>query len=293
MNIPNGLFPGGLTVGRWTMLYVRLIRGGFRYRFKLARLTRWPLLGRMMDRAFFEGDDIIVLPKQAAGHIVDIPVDLPAPMRESMVIPSEVVRHFVERSRYHFLMSYCICRTSAHCQDYPRDLGCLFLGKATLKIDPRLGRMVSREEALAHLDRCEEAGLVHLIGRNKIDSVWTSAKPKEDLLTICNCCPCCCLWKMLPELDPGISGKLTRMPGVHLSVDPGRCNGCGRCVEGCYVRAIGMVEDVARIDQEMCKGCARCAHLCPERAITLHLDDPEFLVHSVRRLEPLVDVTRE
>jgi ferredoxin len=280
-------------LGRRTMLNVRLIRRGFRYRSGLARLTRVPLIGRMMDRAFFDGDDIYVLPKEPPSRTKEIFVDLVVPEREDTVLPSEVVRHFVERSRYHFLMNGCICRTSAHCQDYPRELGCLFLGKATLKIDPRLGRMVSKEEALAHLDRCEEAGLVHLIGRNKIDSVWMSAGPKEDLMTICNCCPCCCLWKMLPNLAPGISQKLKRLPGVSLSVDAGKCTGCGLCSEGCYVGAIDIRDGRAVIDQDLCKGCARCAHACPERAIVLRMDDADFLIHAVQRLEPLVDVTRE
>ena len=181
-------------MGRLTMIYVRAIKGGFRYRFSLARLTRWPLLGRMMDRTFFDGDDIYVLPKESSLKERDIPLDLAVPEREDIVLPSEIIRHFIERSKHHFIMDYCICRTSAHCQDYPRELGCLFLGKAVLHIDPRLGRLVSKEEALTHLDRCEQAGLVHLIGRNKLDSMWTSGKPKEDLMTICNCCPCCCLW---------------------------------------------------------------------------------------------------
>jgi ferredoxin len=275
------------------MLYVRVIKGGFRHRFRLAKLTRWPLLGRMMDHTFFGGDDIYVLPKETSGHIVDIPLDLPDQTREDTVLPSEVVRHFVERSRYHFIMNYCICRTSAHCQDYPRELGCLFLGRAVLKIDPRLGRLVTKEEALAHLERCEEAGLVHLIGRNKIDSMWTSAKPKEELMTICHCCPCCCLWKMLPQLDPGISVKMKRLPGVHLSVDGLKCTGCGKCAEGCYVQAIKIVGGKAEIDQEMCKGCARCAHGCPEKAITLHMKDANFLMHAIEELTPLVDVTKE
>jgi len=276
-----------------TMLYVRLIKGGFNYRFRLAKMTRWPLLGRMMDNAFFRGDDIYVLPKDSSLKVMDIPVDLSVPERQDLVLPSEVIRHFIERSRYHFIMNNCICRTSAHCKDFPQDLGCLFLGKAVLKIDPRLGRMVSKEEAFAHLDRCEQAGLVHLIGRNKIDSMWTSGKPKEELMTICNCCPCCCLWKMLPQLDPDISVKMKRLPGVSLSVDESRCNGCGLCSEGCYVKAITVRDGRAVIDQSGCKGCARCAHLCPERAITLHMADLEFLEHAIDDLSTLVDVTKE
>jgi ferredoxin len=280
-------------MGRMTMVYVRLIKGGFKHRFRLARLTRWPLFGGMMDKAFFDGDDIYVLPKESALKVRDIPLDIPMPEREDLVLPSEVIRHFIERSRYHFIMNYCICRTSSHCQDYPRELGCLFLGRAVLNIDPRLGRLVSREEALAHLDRCEEAGLVHLIGRNKIDSMWTSGKPKEDLMTICNCCPCCCLWKMIPQLDPGISVKMRRLPGVSLSVDADRCNACGLCVEGCYVHAMTISGGKAVIDQDLCKGCARCAHSCPERAITLHMEDPDYIVGTVRTLSGLVDVGKE
>lgn len=280
-------------MGRLTMMYVRVIKSGFRYRFSLAKLTRWPLLGRMMDRTFFEGDDIYVLPKESSLKVREIPLDLPAPEREDTVLPSEIIRHFIERSRHHFIMNYCICRTSAHCQDYPRELGCLFLGKAVLNIDPRLGRLVRKEEALAHLDRCERAGLVHLIGRNKLDSMWTSGKPKEDLMTICNCCPCCCLWKMLPQLDPAISSKMRRLPGVHLTVEAEICNGCGTCVDGCYVNAISLENGKASIDQDLCKGCARCAHLCPEKAITLHLEDMDYLERTVERLTPLVDVTKE
>lgn len=280
-------------MGRTTALYVKLIKKGFRYRFSLAKLTRWPLLGRMMDKALFDGDEMYVLPKETSLKVRDIPIDLPVPPREDVVLPSEVIRHFIERSKHHFIMNECICRTSAQCHDYPHDLGCLFLGRAVLKIDPRLGRLVSKKEALAHLERCERAGLVHLIGRNKLDSIWTSGRPKEELMTICNCCPCCCLWKMLPELHPSISGRMRRLPGVSLSVDEERCVGCGKCLDVCYVGAISLREGKASIDQELCKGCARCAHSCPERAIVLHLEDLDYLAHTLERLSPLVDVTKE
>lgn len=280
-------------MGRMTMLYVRFIRGNFHRRFTLAKMTRWPVLGRLMDKALFDGDEIYILPKEPTTRFREIPLDIPAPEREDVVLPSEVIRHFIEISTYRFILNSCLCRTSGNCKDYPRDLGCIFLGKATLSIDPRLGRMVSKEEAFAHLKRCEEAGLVHLIGRNKIDSVWMSAKPKEDLLTICNCCPCCCLWKVVPQLDPSISSKLKRLPGVSLSVDTDRCIGCGKCMDGCYVNAVVLVSGKAVIDQDLCKGCARCAHTCPKRAITLHMEDMDYIVHAVERIAPLVDVTKE
>jgi ferredoxin len=98
---------------------------------------------------------------------------------------------------------------------------------------------------------------------------------------------------MLPQLDPAISGKMKRLPGVRLSVDEDKCTGCGICAEGCYVNAISLTDGKAVIDQGMCKGCARCAHLCPEKAITLHLEDMYFLQHTVESLTPLVDVTKD
>ena len=83
---------------------------------------------------------------------------------------------------------------------------------------------------MAPARRCR-AGLVHLIGRNKLDSVWLGAGPSHKLMTICNCCPCCCLWRMIPQLDPAIGAKVTRMPGVSVTVTD-RCAGCGTCAAG-------------------------------------------------------------
>ena len=66
------------------------------------------------------------------------------------------------------------------------------------------------------VDKCHEAGLVHIIGRNKIDSVWLNIGPKEELLLIYQCCPCCCLWKMVPEIPKAIGNIITSMIGVKL-----------------------------------------------------------------------------
>jgi len=91
---------------------------------------------------------------------------------------------------------------STGCKDYPMDLGCIFLGEAVKEINPKFGRMATVEEALEHAKKCRDAGLVHLIGKNKLDTVWLNAGPGDKLMTICNCCPCCCLWKILPDISP-------------------------------------------------------------------------------------------
>jgi ferredoxin len=207
-----------------------------------------------------------------------------------MVLPSEVVEHFIDEASHHVIMNFCICRTSMQCADYPRDLGCLFLGEAALRINPALGRQVTREEARSHVRACRERGLVHLIGRNKLDSVWLKARPDDRLLTVCNCCPCCCLWMMLPHVAPQIAGKVTKMPGVSVRVTDA-CVGCGACVSSCFVSAISIDRGRARIS-DACRGCGRCVDACPQGAIEVRWDNRDAsLSETVARIERAVDVT--
>ncbi|MDZ7293882.1 MAG: 4Fe-4S binding protein [candidate division KSB1 bacterium] len=246
--------------------FVELLKRGFAQRFRLARLSRVPLLGRIFDRLLFAGDDIIFLPRSEVVHVhqsVAVP--------EQTVLPAQVVHHFIDVAQYHWIMNFCICRSAAHCQDYPIELGCLFMGRPVLQINPRLGKLVTRAEAHAHVERCRQAGLVHLIGRNRLDALWLGVKPGEELLTVCHCCPCCCLYRFLPSLAPFISARFARMPGVSVTVT-GACDGCGVCANGiCFVGAITLNGGRAAIS-DACRGCGRCAMVCPQQAIRLTME---------------------
>jgi ferredoxin len=267
---------------RW---FVGAIKMAFPGRFLAARATKMLLLGKMLDRWFFEEDHLIYLPKDRVIEI-NASIDLPG----EMVLPSQIVEHFIEQAHTHWIMNTCICRDGSHCKDYPIDLGCLFLGEAAAGINPKLGRPVTKEEALEHERRCREAGLVHMIGRNKLDTVWLGVGPGDRLLTICNCCPCCCLWTMLPDLAPEIGAKVTRMPGVTLAVSS-RCVGCGTCTQGiCFVNAISLNGDRADIG-EACRGCGRCVEVCPQGAIELSVEHGQFVQASVKRISPLVNLS--
>jgi len=271
-------------VGR-PIWFVNLVKKYFPSRFSLAKLTKVPLVGGMIDHGLFHGDDIIYLPKDG---VIQIDESISGP--EETVLPSQVLEHFIEEANHHWIMNFCICRDASHCQDYPIELGCLFLGEAVLDINPALGRLVSKGEALAHVQRCREAGLVHLVGRNKLDTVWLGANPGNKLLTICNCCPCCCLWKMIPYIDPSIGCRVTKMPSVMVTVTED-CVGCCLCAEGvCFVDAIHMQDDLAVIG-EACRGCGRCVEMCPAEAIELSLDEDSFIRESIDRLSVLVDVS--
>jgi hypothetical protein len=271
-------------VGR-PIWFVNLVKKYFPSRFSLAKLTKVPLVGGMIDHGLFHGDDIIYLPKDGVIHIDE---SIPAP--EDTVLPSQVLEHFIEKANYHWIMDFCICRDASHCQDHPIELGCLFLGKAVLEINPDLGRLVSKQEALAHVQRCREAGLVHLVGRNKLDTVWLGANPGNKLLTICNCCPCCCLWKMIPYIDPSIGSRVTKMPSVVVEVTED-CVGCCLCAEDvCFVDAIRMQDDLAVIG-DACRGCGRCVEMCPAEAIELSFDEDSFVHESIGRLPLMGDVS--
>jgi ferredoxin len=187
-------------------------------------------------------------------------------------------------------MNVCLCRDASTCEDFPTDLGCLFLGEAAEGINPRLGRRVTKAEALAHVHRCREAGLVHMIGRNKLDTVWLGVGPTERLMTICNCCPCCCLWRMLPHVTPEIGAKVSRMPGVSVRVTE-LCVGCGACTDGvCFAGAIHLEGGRAQISDE-CRGCGQCVAVCPNEAIEMTVEGSRSVNDTIQRLAGRVDVT--
>ena len=264
---------------------VALVKKAFPTRFSLSRLTqKVPLFRKVIDHLFFRGDDIIYLPKD---NIIQI--NQPVAQSEEIVLPSQIVEHFIAKSNHIWLMDKCICRDADNCEDYPIDLGCIFLGEAVHQINPKLGHLATKEEALAHLERAHEAGLVNLIGRNRIDTVWMGVGPGDKLLTICNCCPCCCLWRVLPDIHPEIGDKVTRMPGVSVTVTD-RCVGCGACTRDvCFVDAIHLVDGRAVIS-DACRGCGRCVEACPQSAIELRIEGTGFVEESIARIEPLVDL---
>lgn len=264
--------------------FVKLLKKTFPNVKLIAKLTNLPILGTIIDYLLFKGDDIIYLPK-------DKVIEINKPMGEynEFILPSQVLEYFINKAKNHWVMNFCICRSSMDCKDYPIDLGCLFLGDAVLDINPQLGRLVSKEEALEHLKKCREVGLVQMIGRNRLDAQWLGVKPGEKLLSICNCDPCCCLWRVSPILAPKIGYKIKKMPGISVRVTD-RCKGCQICTKGyCFVDAIHFINNKAVISKE-CRGCGRCISVCPHDAIEIRIEDEHYVKKSIEEIDNIIDI---
>ena len=264
--------------------FVNLLKWAFPSRHTLARMTHVPLIGRAVDHLLFRGDEMYMLP---IDQTIQVNEEINQP--QSMVIPSQIIDHYIRKANHRWIMDFCICRDGDKCGDYPRDLGCLFLGEPVMDINSKMGRVVNEEEALEHARKCREAGLVHIIGSNRIDSIWLGVHPTEELMTICNCCPCCCLWTFVKDLNPMIGDKLARMPGVEVVIT-GDCTGCGTCQEEiCFADAIHSVNGKSEIT-DACRGCGRCVEVCPEGAIQLTIEGEKNIAEVINRLEALVEL---
>jgi ferredoxin len=203
---------------------------------------------------------------------------------DNIAVPSTVVEHFIEESSYRFIMDFCICRESMQCTNYPIELGCLFMGDAARRIPKELGRSASKKEALAHVKKCRDAGLVHLIGRDKLDETWLGVGSSIPLVTVCNCCECCCLWRMRPYLNEELASTIKRMPGVDIRIND-NCTGCGICLEDvCFTDGI-QIQDGKAVINDDCVVCGRCAEKCPQDAIDILITDDDFINKTIDRVK--------
>ena len=246
----------------------------FGTRYRLASWTRKSkTFNKLIRKMLFDGDDMVVIPKdKVVTRTINANIEISDPS-DSTVLPSDVVKRLISSADDIFIMNFCLCRKSNDCMDYPIDHGCVFLGKGARKIPSDFGHMATSEEANAYIDECGEKGLVHIIGRNKLDSIWLHTGDKKDLMTICNCCPCCCLWNMTRNISDDIGKVFKRMDGVTVNLDSTKCIQCGSCSEICFTKAVKVSEGRFEIDQNLCRGCGRCAEECPADAITITYDE--------------------
>ena len=262
-----------------SLLKVKIIKKLWPTRFATARAAYFGPVGRWIEKMFFQGDRMTQIP---------INEDIQG-AEQSIALPLSVLEEFVREASVRVIMHNCICRDNNCCADYPVHTGCVFLGEAAREINPGLGRQAGVEETLGHIRDAIRSGLVPFTGKNKLDTVWLGVGPGERLMTICFCCPCCCLYNVYPHLPAHMRDGVVRLEGLEVEVLDG-CTGCGRCETVCVSRAIEVRNARAVIDQGRCFGCGRCASGCPEGAVELRVTRRDAIEAWKKRIRSVVDV---
>jgi len=246
-------------------------------------LTKLPMMGKIGHK----------LLDTENSNMTYIPIDQNLEIPETTVAPITIVEHFIRKSSHRFQMAYCPCRTANDCKDFPQDVGCIWVGPATAELDlpPEIGRHVSVEDALEHLHRARDAGLITVFGKFKPDAVAMGlGNDDKHFMTLCNCCSCCCMVKFLRKGRSEFKQIINRIQGLTVHVDRSRCEGCGECTKACMFENISLVDGKAYIHVD-CKGCGFCANACPNDAITITIDDPTFIEEAISRIAKAVEVS--
>lgn len=278
---------------RYIDVSIALVKRIFHLRFMVASWSRKSrIMDKIIKKTLFEHDGTYFIPsnssvKNISSQRITMNYDVSKP--DMIVMPSDIIKSVINKAEDIVIMNKCLCRNSTECNDYPRDLGCIFMGKTTKKISRKHCREVTSAEAIEHIDKCNDAGLIHIMGRNRMDSVWMGVRPEDELLTICNCCPCCCLWRVYPNLSDTIQNDFYKLPGVSIELDIDECVGCGKCEEVCFAKCISIENSKAMIDEDVCIGCGQCSNNCPTNAIKL-IYNKENVESVFEKIDSLVKI---
>jgi NAD-dependent dihydropyrimidine dehydrogenase PreA subunit len=201
----------------------------------------------------------------------------------SVALPMEILEHFIKKSTHRFILNFCICRDIMDCKDYPIDVGCMFLGEGAMQLNPELGRLASVEEALEHARKWQDLGLICNLGYVPFDSALLEVDPPEQFMSVCGCCPCCCITTKVPA---------DRLEGVEVLVSADDCTACGSCLEECVYNGVQIIDDKA-VTTDGCVACGRCVNACPEDAIEIRILDSAYVDKTIQRFNKVLDVTVE
>lgn len=267
---------------RWWMFLQAMIFPKMR---SLLQMTRTTLLGRI------SGLVSVPLLSGRNFHITYLPVNERIDAPGSTPIPLKVLEKIVRASAYRVVIRRCTCRDGNQCSHHPVGLACLLLGQGAKEIDPAVGRHVSVDEAVEHTRRCVEDGLIPFVGRFKADNLIWGVRDRGRLLTVCFCCPCCCMIMNTTRYMPDATqNAIVKLKGLCIAVDPQRCKFCGTCTQNCFMGALRISEEGIVRDEARCKGCGKCISVCPNGAVSAAVSDlPAAVADLEGRISSLID----
>jgi UDP-glucose 4-epimerase len=255
---------------------------------RLVFLSRIPVFNKLFKNHYD--------PEHSSGS--PIPINISLGTYENQMVPLVVLEHFLQKASTRYLVD-CGCRIRNNCEDYNYRFGCMYLGKGADKLDltfpwriEKHAHLATFEEAMEQAKKAVDSGLVPVMGRYRAEAATMYALPDEgDMLTICYCCPCCCVQGGYKHGSATIRRVFKRMEGIRVEVDQDLCVGCEECLEVCIYAGINMEDGKAKIDQNNCLGCGRCERKCPNDAISITIDDINSVNELISRIESYVDVS--
>ena len=171
------------------------------------------------------------------------------------------VQSFIDQNDQ-IAVTVCFCRHAAllrgeDIHGMPNDVCMQFGPSAQFAVERLNGRMLTKAEARAVLERSEEAGLIHM-----------SVNMTDGIGFICNCdrWHCVTVTRALAKAKPAYYFN----SGFQPVFDAEKCTACETCLERCPASALTMgAEELPVLDLDRCFGCAVCATGCPTEAIAM------------------------
>jgi ferredoxin len=224
-------------------------------------------------------------------EVTSIPIQVDVKPPDNMALPQKVVEKIIEKSSHIFILDQCICRDLLKCTNHPANIGCMALGSAIKRIHPSHGHVATKQEAISHIKKASDAGLIANVAHTWIDPIAFGLPNFNKLMFICFCDDCCCLYRThLKNRGPNLDAACKKLPGLSIEINKDLCNGCGICAEKCFVSAMKMKNDKAFIS-ESCKGCGRCIEACPQLALSLKMDNLDATIDQMlKRIENVADI---
>ena len=98
------------------------------------------------------------------------------------------------------------------------------------------------------------------------------------------------MWKVYPNLDEDISGKLEKLDGVSVKLHEENCRLFKKCLdEVCMFDVIKLENNKITIDTDNCKGCGLCVNACNFDAITIDYTE-KTIDNIVNRMDDLIEI---
>ena len=221
-----------------------------------------------------------------------IPINQNIGTFERQILPIKIFKHFIEKASNIVMLEYCPCRRFHNCQDYDHSIGCMHMGDDTLKLvlPEDVAHVATKEEALERVKLAVDNGLIPLLGRAMDEAVGFGVEDTGHFLSMCFCCPCCCIDVTIMKHASSSLLNLAKIEGLSVNVDQDLCVGCGACVEVCVFDGMEMIDEKANV-LERCVGCGRCETACPNNAISITISDSSGVDELIKQLEAHIDVT--